>query len=90
MVEPLIAAGAAVFVGILSFVGVIITNNRSNNKMQNEVRIAQAVTDERINELTREVREHNNFAHRMPVVEENIKIINNRINDLEKQYKMKG
>lgn len=90
MVESLIAAGAAVFVGILSFVGVIITNNRSNNKMQNEVRIAQAVTDERINELTREVREHNNFAHRMPVVEENIKIINNRINNLENQYKMKG
>jgi hypothetical protein len=90
MVEALIAAGGAIFVGVLSLVGVIITNNRSNNKMQNEMRTAQAVTDERIDELTREVREHNNFAHRMPVVEEQIRVINHRIADLENLHKPKG
>lgn len=90
MTETLIAAGASVIVGLLSLCGVIITNNRSNNKMQNEMRTAQAVTDERIDELTREVREHNNFAHRMPVVEEQIRVINHRIADLENYHKPKG
>jgi hypothetical protein len=90
MTEALIAAIGSVFVGVLSLVGVIITNSRSNNKMQNEMRTAQAVTDERIDELTREVREHNNFAHRMPVVEEQIRVINHRIADLENLHKPKG
>ena len=90
MTETLIAAGASVIVGLLSLCGVIITNNRSNNKMQSEIHTAQAVTDERIDELTREVREHNNFAHRMPVVEEQIRVINHRIADLENFHKPKG
>ncbi len=83
----LIAAGSSLLVGVLSLVGVIITNNRSNNKMQNDMKTAQAVTEERIDELTREVREHNNFAHRMPVIEEKIKVINHRLENLEKTYK---
>lgn len=44
-----------------------------------------AVTTTRVDELTREVREHNNFAKRMPVIEEQIKIINHRLSDLEKK-----
>lgn len=83
----LISAGGSVIVGVLALVGVMITNSRSNNRMQNEMKTSQAVTDERIDELTREVREHNNFAHRMPVVEEQIKIINHRLNDLESFHK---
>ena len=51
------------------------------------MKISQAVTDEKISELTREVRAHNNFARRMPVVEEQIKVINHRINDLEGYHK---
>ena len=47
----------------------------------------QAITDTKVEELTREVREHNNFAKRMPVVEEQIKVINHRIDDLEKGRK---
>ena len=85
----LISAGGSVVVGILALVGVIITNNRSNNRMQNDMKTAQAVTDERLDELTREVREHNNFAHRMPVVEEQIKVINHRLADLENFHKLK-
>ena len=62
----------AIITGILTLIGVLISNSRS-----------QAVTETRLEELTREVREHNGFARRMPVVEEQIKVANHRINDLE-------
>ena len=74
----------ALITGGLSLVGVIISNIRSNTKVENRIVTAQAVTDCKIDELTREVREHNNFARRMPVVEEQIKVINHRLSDLEK------
>ena len=82
--EALIAAGASITVGVLSLVGVIITNSNSNKKIEHQLETSQAVTDCKIDELTREVREHNNFAKRMPVVEEQIKVINHRLADLEK------
>ena len=74
-------------VGALALIGVIITNNRANNKMQNKMTTAQAVTDERISELTREVRVHNNFARRVPVIEEQIKVANHRLAYLEELHK---
>lgn len=73
----------ALITGGLSLVGVIISNNLNNTKVQQKIETAQAVTDYKIEELTREVREHNNFAKRMPVVEEQIKVINHRIKDME-------
>ena len=87
MVEALIASGSAIIVGILSLIGVMITNNKSNTKMQNEMKTSQAVTDERISELTREVRLHNNFAQRIPVIEEQIKVVNHRVGNLEQLHK---
>lgn len=63
----------ALLTGACTLVGVLISNSRS-----------QAVTDTKLDQLTREVREHNNFARRMPVVEEQIKVINHRISDLER------
>lgn len=69
MTETIICA---VITGGLTLLGVIITNSKT-----------QAVTEARLDELTREVREHNNFARRMPVVEEQIKVINHRLQDLE-------
>lgn len=75
----------ALITGGLSVLGVVITNLSSNRKMQTEIEKQQAVTDTKIDELTREVREHNNFAKRMPVVEEKIKVINHRLEDLEKE-----
>ena len=87
MTEALISAGAAVIVGILSLVGVMITNSRANSKMQNDIKTAQAVTDERISELTREVRMHNEFARRIPVIEEQIRVANHRVADLEELHK---
>jgi len=66
----------AVIGGGVTLIGVLIANSKT-----------QAVMDEKITELTREVREHNNFAKRMPVVEEQIKVINHRIEDLEEIQK---
>lgn len=87
MAGALISAGAAIIVGALSLVGVIITNNRANNKMQTGMKTAQAVTEERISELTREVRMHNDFARRIPVIEEQVKVVNHRVADLEEIHK---
>ena len=77
----------ALITGGLSLIGVIITNNRANAKLQTQLEKSQAVTDTKLDELTREVREHNGFARRMPVVEEQIKVINHRISDLEGFHK---
>ena len=79
----------ALITGGLSLLGVILSNNKSNSEIKGELEKAQAVTDCKIEELTREVREHNNFAKRMPVVEEQIKVINHRIEDLEKRSEEK-
>lgn len=78
---------ASIITGGLALVGIIITNIASNKKIETQLRIAQAITDTKIDELTREVREHNNFAKRMPVVEEQIKVINHRLADLENKKK---
>ena len=78
---------AALITGGLSLVGVIVTSLVTARKNENAIRVSQAVTDTKIQELTREVREHNNFAKRMPVVEEQIKVINHRIDDLEAFHK---
>lgn len=77
----------AFITGGLSLIGVIISNNRNNTKILSELKAHQAVEDCKIEELTREVREHNNFAKRMPVVEEQIKVANHRIKDIEDKLK---
>lgn len=84
----------SVITNVLTLVGVCITAWASNRKtgaeMTARLETAQAVTDTKIDELTREVREHNNFAKRMPVVEERIKVINHRLEDLEKPVNHDG
>ena len=87
MTEALISAAAAVIVGIFSLVGVVITNNRAGDRLQNDIKTAQAVTQERLSELTREVRMHNDFARRIPVIEEQIRVANHRVADLEELHK---
>ena len=74
---------AAIITGVLSLIGVVISNLAANAKMSKELEKAQAVTDTKIEELTREVREHNNFAKRGPVLEEKAKVADHRISDLE-------
>lgn len=67
---------SAMIAGAVTLTGVLIANSRS-----------QAVTDTKLEELTREVREHNNFARRVPVLEEQIKVVNHRLADLEENEK---
>ena len=78
-----ISAGSSVLVAIFSLIGVMITNKRSNKDIEQRIAISQAVTETKIEELTREVREHNNFANRIPVVEEQMRSVNRRISNLE-------
>lgn len=73
----------ALITGGLSIVGVVITVVGENRKTAAKMAVNQAVTDTKIEELTREVRAHNNFAQRMPVVEEQIKMVNKRIDQIE-------
>lgn len=70
---------AALVSGIVTLAGVLIANSKS-----------QAVTDVKIEELTREVRKHNSFAEKIPVIEEQIKVTNHRIDDLEHINQLKG
>ena len=74
---------AAIISGGLALIGVVLTVSASNSKIQNALEKAQAVTDTKLEELTREVRKHNGFAERMPVVEEQIKVINQRLDKVE-------
>ena len=67
---------AAIITGAITLTGVLIANGRS-----------QAVTETKLEELTREVREHNNFARRVPLCEERIKVVNHRLERLEAIYK---
>ena len=73
----------ALITGGLSLVGVVITCLATAKKTEKAAAIAQAVMDTKLEELTREVREHNGFARRMPVVEHEIRVINHRLADLE-------
>ena len=78
------AIAVALITGGLSLIGVVITCLVTAKKSETAIKISQAVTDTKIQELTREVRLHNGFAQRLPVVEEQIKVINHRIADLER------
>ena len=69
---------SALIAGTVTLIGVLIANSRN-----------QAVTDTKLEELTREVREHNNFARRVPILEEQMKVANHRIADLENHVRMK-
>ena len=80
MVESILTALIA---GGLALIGTVITVAAASRKTEQRIKTHQAVTDEKISELTREVREHNNFARRMPVVEEKIKNIECRVKNLE-------
>ena len=70
---------SVVIAGAVTLIGVLIANSRS-----------QAVTDTKLEELTREVREHNNFARRVPILEEQMKVANHRIADLEQNEKVRN
>ena len=76
----------AIITGGLSLIGVIVSNNHTAQSMDAKLDKQQAITDTKLEELTREVRMHNNFAQRIPVMEEQIKVANHRIADLEADH----
>ena len=75
----------SVIVAAISAVTASLNNASLKQEVTKKLEISQAVTDTKIEELTREVRKHNNFAERVPVIEEQIKVTNHRIEDLEKR-----
>lgn len=77
------AVVVAIITGLITLIGTALSVHASSKKTDENIIKNQAVTDTKLEELTREVRAHNNFAQRMPVVEEQIKVINHRIADLE-------
>lgn len=77
------AITVALITGGLSLIGVIIASIAGNRRTEQKIQVAQAVTDTKIEELTREVRKHNGFAEKIPVIQEQIKVVNHRLADLE-------
>lgn len=79
----------SIITGIVTIITVLVNLKESNKDITHKLETHQAVTDTKIEALTSEVREHNNFARRMPVVEEQIKVINHRLEDLERENQRK-
>lgn len=75
----------AIITGSMALIGVMISNLAASRRTDETIKTSQAVTEAKLEDLTREVREHNHFAQRMPVVEEQIKVINHRLKDLEQE-----
>lgn len=84
MTEIIVAVITGVITLIGTLIGVYWQNKATSDKIAHSLDVRQAITDTKLEELTREVRAHNGFAQRMPVVEEQIKVINHRLSDLEK------
>ncbi|MBQ8523674.1 MAG: hypothetical protein IJ457_03540 [Clostridia bacterium] len=73
----------ALITGGMSLAGVIVTSLSQRRKIEHHLQLSQAVTETKLEELTREVREHNNYARRVPILEEQMRVANHRIKDLE-------
>lgn len=84
MTEAIIVA---IITGGLTLAGTIITSQAAARKQEKAAAVAQAVTDTKIEELTREVREHNNFAVKMPAFEQRIRELERRVGTLEQYHK---
>ncbi len=94
MAVALISAASSIIVGAFALIGVIFTNKQSNKEVSHKLETAQAVTDTKLEELTREVRVHNDFAVRIPALSEqvsflreDIKAVNKRIQTLEMYHR---
>ncbi len=82
------AVWASFVTGVLSLIGVIVSGQAASKRTEAKITTAQAVTDTKIEELTREVRYHNEFARRVPVMEEQLRMANHRISDLEENARV--
>ena len=80
-----VAIISGVFSLVCGIVCALIAAKSAGNEVQKQLEIAQAVTNTKIENLTKEVQKHNNFAERIPVIEEKIRVANHRIDDLEEK-----
>ena len=87
VVVAIIGGVFSLLVGLLSFAGVVISNSKSNRDVQYKIKTAQEVTDTKLEELTREVRTHNDFAMKIPVMQEEINRLKARVQELESLHK---
>jgi Zn-dependent M32 family carboxypeptidase len=85
MAAAIIGLIGSVLVGVLSLIGVIYTNAQSNKTVENQIVTAQAVTDNKIENLTREVKKHNDFASRIPVLENKIENLEEEVRELKEK-----
>ena len=85
MSEIIVAVVTGCFGLIGSIIVAVISAASTKAAITHKLEVAQAVTDTKLEDLTREVRKHNNFAERVPVIEEQIRVANHRIEDLEKK-----
>lgn len=76
----------SIITGVCSILAVAITSAASGKKLQQQLEISQAVMNTKLENLTQEVRKHNEFSVRIPVIEEQIKVINHRLDDLEREH----
>ena len=74
----------SIITGFLSLAGIIITNVSSNRKIEHQLEVHQAVTETKLENLTQEVRKHNNFATRVPVIEKDIEFLKSEVVGLKK------
>lgn len=81
------AIWVSIITGALSLVGIIITNVSSNRKIEHQLEVSMAVTNTKLENLTDEVRKHNNFASRVPVIEHDIEYLKNEVAGLKKGEK---
>lgn len=81
---------ATVITGLLTLIGTVVTCFSASRKTDNNIKLNQAVFDTKIDELTREVREHNGFATRIPVLEAQLKTLEGRITNLEKAQRRRA
>lgn len=81
------AIWGAIITGVLSLVGVVITCLATSKKTEKAAAVAQAITETKLEDLTREVREHNNFAQRMPVLQQEVNDLERRVGVLEQYHK---
>lgn len=80
-ITPIIVA---LITGGISLIGVVVTNNNSNKSIENKLTVSQAITDTKLDNLTEEVRKHNNFAMKIPLIEKDIERMKDDINELKK------
>lgn len=83
MTPELIGLISAALTGILSLLGVILTNKSSNEKMVSKIETSQAITDTKLESLTEEVKKHNNFATRVPVIENRLDTLEDTVKEIK-------